>query len=94
MSGVDVLDGSAVMEHVPELDDAREASSGSGEKVKSAEKFSEVTRKRKRKLKSSEMETEGSVEGDGAAMEDDESPAKRPSFPPVDATTALVRPIH
>lgn len=48
----------------------------------SKEAFSEVRRKRKRKLKSAEMEVEG---------EELKTAAKRPSFPPVDASLARVR---
>lgn len=44
--------------------------------------FAEVRRKRKRKLKSLEMEVEG---------EELQTAAKRPSFPPVTASSALVR---
>lgn len=45
------------------------------------ESFAEVRRKRKRKLKSLEMEVEG---------EELKTAAKRPSFPPVNASSALV----
>ena len=53
-----------------------------GESRGGRESFSEVRRKRKRKLKSVEMEVEGEALG---------TPAKRPSFPPVDASLAPVR---
>lgn len=49
---------------------------------KEKESFSEVRRKRKRNLKSLEMEVEG---------EELKTAAKRPSFPPVNASSALVR---
>lgn len=46
------------------------------------ERFAEVRRKRKRNLRSLEMEVEG---------EELKTAAKRPSFPPVTASSALVR---
>ena len=74
----------AITEVPPELIDTRE---GEGENdhsssvTKKEVKFSEVRRKRKRK--DVEMETD---QGDGTP-----SGTKRPSFPPVDASTAMVR---
>lgn len=55
---------------------------GMGDSVEE-EKFAEVGRKRKRKLKSVEMDV-----GEETSVS---TAAKRPSFPPVDASTTLVR---
>ena len=76
------------IQDMPELESVRhEASKAS----KEPESFSEVRRKRKRP-KVSEMETED----DGPAAKDageerlKEAPAKKPLFPPVDASTTVV----
>lgn len=83
------------MEDLPELEETRTT----GEKVKETsekqESFSEVRRKRKRRTKVTDMDTEGA---ESESKEEDvtmkETPAKRPSFPPVDASTTLVCFIH
>lgn len=53
-----------------------------GDGTAGEEEFAQVGRKRKRKLKSVEMEV-----GEAGLQ----TAAKRPSFPPVDASTTLVR---
>lgn len=63
-------------ELAPESEDSRR-------RKEKDEQFSEVRRKRKRKLRSDEME----VEEEGGAG----TTAKRPSFPPVEASLASVR---
>ena len=66
------------MDEVPALEGERECQNKSGDRE---EDFSEVRRKRKRKSRATEMEVED------ASLE---SVPKRPSFPPVDASTLLV----
>ena len=74
---------------MPELESVRDEVSKAS---KEPESFSEVRRKRKRP-KVSEMETE---DDDGPAAKDageerlKEAPAKKPLFPPVDASTTVV----
>ena len=52
--------------------------------------FSEI-RKRRKRPKVTDMDTED-VEGESVALtEEREAPAKRPLFPPVDASTVVVR---
>ena len=63
-----------------EMETVAETPSSSGERRKE-ESFAEVRRKRKRKLKGAEMEVEG---------EEQQAGAKRPAFPPIDASVALV----
>lgn len=79
------------MEDVPELEKVR----GELDEVsRKPEAFSEVRRKRKRS-KVTDMDTEDGggeaehVSGDNQALT--EAPAKRPVFPPVDASTTVVR---
>lgn len=67
---------------VPELLDSASGPSGPEKLVEESKEFSEVRMKRKRKARTAEMEVE--------QPEDESSLAKRPSFPPVDASTALV----
>lgn len=72
------------MEDISELESVREENSEPSTKL---ETFSEVRKKRKRS-KVTDMDTE-----DGAAAEEEmttEVPAKRPMFPPVDASTLVV----
>ena len=64
------------MELAPESEDSRR-------RKERDEQFSEVRRKRKRKLQSVEME----MEEEGGAG----TTVKRPSFPPVEASSASVR---
>ena len=64
-----------------EMETAAETQDSSGERRK-GESFAEVRRNRKRKLRSAEMEVEG---------DEQQAAAKRPVFPPIDASTALVR---
>ena len=73
------------MEDMPELEGLRDEASDVSKKPES---FSEV-RKRRKRSKVSDMETED----DGPVTEETlkEAPAKRPVFPPVDATTIVVR---
>ena len=66
------------MDEVPALEGERECQNKTGDRE---EDFSEVRRKRKRKSRATEMEVED------ASLE---SVPKRPSFPPVDASTLLV----
>lgn len=73
---------------IPELENVGEPVSETGAKP---EPFSEVRKKRKRS-KVADMDTEeggvvGAEEGDEAMTE---APAKRPNFPPVDASTIVV----
>ena len=63
------------MELAPESEDSRR-------RKERDEQFSEVRRKRKRKLQSVEMEMEEGGAG---------TTVKRPSFPPVEASSASVR---
>lgn len=72
------------MEDVPKLESVRGETMEPPEK---SEAFSEVRKKRKRS-KVADMDTE-----DGAVAEETvmaEAPAKRPMFPPVDASTVVV----
>ena len=66
------------MDEVPALEGERECQNKTGDRE---DDFSEVRRKRKRKSRATEMEVED------ASLE---SVPKRPSFPPVDASTLLV----
>ena len=74
---------------VPELLDSESSPGGhdsstgvSNKQTEASKEFSEVRMKRKRKAKGAEMEVDQPVE--------ESSVAKRPSFPPVDASTPLV----
>ena len=71
----------------PELIDTREVKPDTGNSSTNGnfEGFSSARRKRKRKSTATEMETERTKE------EEEPSEAKRPAFPPVDASTTLVR---
>ena len=73
------------MEDIPELATVRNEASETSAKP---ELFSEVRKKRKRS-KLADMDTD---EGTGAGVEEamSEAPAKRPVFPPVDASTIVV----
>ena len=63
-----------------EMETVAETQDSSGERRK-GESFAEVRRKRKRKLRGAEMEVEG---------DERQTAAKRPAFPPIDASASLV----
>ena len=76
-----------VPELLPVLDGASDPSGPddtAGKQIEASKEFLEVRMKRKRKAKGAEMEVDQPEVEDGASL------AKRPSFPPVDASTTLV----
>lgn len=76
------------IQDMPELESVRDEA---GKVSKKPESFSEVRRKRKRP-KVSDMDTEdgGPATQDTGEERLKEAPAKRPLFPPVDASTTVV----
>ena len=76
------------MDELPELEGTRTTMEKIDETSEKQETFSEVRRKRKRRGRVTDMDTGGAQ---SESKDDDvETPAKRPSFPPVDASTTLV----
>ena len=77
---------------LPQLEDegmAEKEDGAVGEVEEGSTEFSKVRRKRKRRAR--DMEVESSATGDDREMEEERGTAvKRPSFPPVDASTTLV----